>query len=79
MSGQTQLGTQGLLDARYHAYLATVAHLRPLPHRYCTRLPRLLLAAAGRILGQGDGHGLNCWRSKCAAPGTCIARGLRWS
>src|SRR6185312_12508378 len=38
MSGQTQLGAQGLLDARYHAYLATVAHLRPLLHRYCTRM-----------------------------------------
>jgi RNA polymerase sigma-70 factor (ECF subfamily) len=43
MDSPSDLDTLGLFDARYTAFLATVAELRPKLHRYCARMTGSLL------------------------------------
>src|SRR5580692_10372859 len=38
MDTQTDLDARGLFEARYGAFLETIAHLRPRLHRYCARM-----------------------------------------
>src|SRR5258708_6021281 len=38
MEMQPGLDATGRFEARYHAFLETIAHLRPRLHRYCARM-----------------------------------------
>jgi len=38
MEIEPDIGTLGLFEARYTAFLATITHLRPRLHRYCARM-----------------------------------------
>lgn len=43
MSTQPEFETTGLFEARYIAFLETIAHLRPRLHRYCARITGSIL------------------------------------
>lgn len=77
MEIEPDIGTLGLFEARYTAFLATITHLRPRLHRYCARMTgslsdgedvmqEALFEAYHKLDSFDDGRALSPWLFRIA-------------